>query len=129
MIFLDTSAVYAMADQGDPNHAPALEKFNHILATGEVLCLHSYILVESAALLQARLGLPVALQFLKDANAFQIEWVDQSLHEKAVRELKRIGIRGISFVDCLSFVVMREKQIKRALAFDPDFTAQGFMLY
>jgi len=129
MIFLDTSAVYAMADQGDPNHAPALEKFNHILATGEVLCLHSYILVESAALLQARLGLPVALQFLKDANVFQIEWVDQILNEKAVRELKRIGIRGISFVDCLSFVVMREKQIKRALAFDPDFTAQGFMLY
>lgn len=129
MIFLDTSAVYAMADQGDPNHAPALEKFNQVLAAGEAICLHNYILVESAALLQARLGLPVALQFLKEANAFQIEWVDQSLHEKAVRELKRIGIRGISFVDCLSFVVMKDKGIKRTLAFDPDFTAQGFVLY
>ena len=41
MIFLDTSAVYAMADQGDPNHAPALEKFNEVLAAGEVLCLHN----------------------------------------------------------------------------------------
>jgi predicted nucleic acid-binding protein len=129
MIFLDTSAVYAMADQGDPNHAPALEKFNEVLATGEVLCLHNYILVESAALLQARLGLQVALQFLKEAAVFRIEWVDHGLHEKAVRELKRIGMRGVSFVDCLSFAVMREKQIKRALAFDPDFTAQGFVLY
>ncbi|MBI5585821.1 MAG: PIN domain-containing protein [Deltaproteobacteria bacterium] len=129
MIFLDTSAVYAMADQGDPNHGPALEKFNRGLATGEILCLHNYILVESAALLRARLGLQVALQFLKEAKVFQIEWVDHSLHERAVRELKRIGTRGVSFVDCLSFVVMREKGIKRALAFDPDFTAQGFVLY
>jgi uncharacterized protein len=129
MIFLDTSAVYAMADQADPNHAPALERFNQVLAAGESLCLHNYIIVESAALLQARLGLRVALQFLKEATAFQIEWIDQNFHEKAVREMKRIGVRGISFVDCLSFVVMREKGIKRALAFDPDFTAQGFVLY
>jgi predicted nucleic acid-binding protein len=129
MIFLDTSAVYAMADQADPNHALALEKFNRVLAAEELVCLHNYILVESAALLQARLGLPVALRFLQESKLFQIEWVDRSLHEKAVGELKRIGKRGISFVDCLSFLVMRERGIKRALAFDPDFTVQGFVLY
>ncbi len=96
---------------------------------GESICLHNYILVESAALLQARLGLQVALQFLKEVKAFQIEWVDQDLHEKALKELKRIGRRGVSFVDCLSFLVMRQRGIKRALAFDPDFTDQGFELY
>jgi uncharacterized protein len=129
MIFLDTSAVYAMADQADPNHASALEKFNRVLAAEEGVCLHNYILVESAALLQARLGLSVALRFLQESKLFQIEWVDHHLHEKAVGELKRIGRRGISFVDCLSFLVMRERGIKRALAFDPDFTVQGFVLY
>ena len=129
MIFLDTSAVYAMADKADPNHASALEKFSQALSAGESLCLHNYILVESAALLQARLGLQVALQFLKEVTVFQIEWVDQDLHEKALKELKRIGKRGVSFVDCLSFLVMRQKGIKRALAFDPDFTDQGFELY
>ena len=129
MIFLDTSAVYAMADKADPNHASALEKFNQALSARESICLHSYILVESAALLQARLGLQVALQFLKEVTVFQIEWVDQDLHEKALQELKRIGRRGISFVDCLSFLVMRQRGIKRALAFDPDFIDQGFGLY
>lgn len=129
MIFLDTSAVYALADKADPNHASALEKFAHVLSAGELVCLHNYILVESAALLQARLGLRVALQFLKEAKAFQIEWVAPVLHGKALQELERIGKRGVSFVDCLSFLVMRERGIKKVLAFDPDFTDQGFMLY
>jgi len=129
MIFLDTSAVYAMADKADPNHASALEKFSQALSTGEPIYLHNYILVESAALLQARLGLQVALQFLNEVKAFQIEWVDQDLHEKALKELKRIGRRGISFVDCLSFLVMRQRGIKGALAFDPGFIDQGFVLY
>ncbi len=129
MIFLDTSAVYALADKADPNHASALEKFDQALSAGEPICLHNYILVESAALLQARLGLRVALQFLKEVKAFQIEWVDSVLHGKALQELERIGRRGVSFVDCLSFLVMRERGIKRVLAFDPDFTDQGFMLY
>ncbi len=129
MIFLDTSAVYAMADKADPNHASALEKFNQALSAGEPICLHNYVLVESAALLQARLGLRVALQFLKEVKAFQIEWVDHHLHEKALQKLERIGKRGISFVDCMSFLVMREKGIKTVLAFDPDFTDQGFVLY
>ena len=129
MIFLDTSAVYALADKADPNHASALEKFDHALSAGDPVCLHNYILVESAALLQARLGLRVALQFLKEAKAFQIEWVDPVLHRKALQELERIRRRGVSFVDCLSFLVMRERGIKRVLAFDPDFTDQGFVLY
>ncbi len=129
MIFLDTSAIYAVADNADPNHASALEKFNQALSTGEPIGLHNYILVESAALLQARLGLRVALQFLKEANAFQIEWVDRNLHKKALQELEKIGKRGVSFVDCLSFLVMRQKGIKRVLAFDPDFADQGFVLY
>jgi predicted nucleic acid-binding protein len=129
MIFLDTSAIYAMADKADPNHALALKKFDQALSAGESFYLHNYVLVESAALLQARLGLRVALQFLKEVKVFQIEWVDHPLHEKALQELERIGRRGVSFVDCMSFLVMREKGIKRALAFDPDFADQGFGLY
>jgi predicted nucleic acid-binding protein len=129
MIFLDTSAVYAMADKADPHHASAVEKFSQALLAGETICLHNYILVESAALLQARLGLRVALQFLKEAALFQIEWVEDPLHEKALQELEKIGKRGISLVDCLSFLVMREKGIRRALAFDSDFADQGFGLY
>ena len=129
MIFLDTSAIYALADKADPNHADAYKKFDLALKSGEIFLLHNYVLVESAALLQARLGLQSALLFLKDAKAFNMEWVDLALHQEAVKELERIGKRGISFVDCMSFVVMRRRGVQKVLAFDPDFHDQGFTIY
>ena len=129
MIFLDTSAIYALADRADPNHAAALDKFQQILADGEILLLHNYILIESAALIQGRLGLHPALLFLSDAKAFEVEWVDSSLHEEAQRELAAIGRRGVSLVDCTSFVVMRRRGVRRVFAFDPDFREQGFTIY
>ncbi|MBP1695062.1 MAG: hypothetical protein H6Q41_250 [Deltaproteobacteria bacterium] len=129
MIFLDTSAIYALADKADTNHMVAHNKFEEVLKSGETFLLHNYILLESAALLQARLGLPSALLFLKDAKSFEVEWVDLDLHEEAAKSLERIGKRGISLVDCTSFLVMRRKGVQEVLAFDPDFHDQGFTIY
>jgi len=129
VIFMDTSAIYALADKADPNHITAYNKFEDILKSGEVPLLHNYILVESAALLQARLGLPSANLFLKDARSFEVEWVDLDLHKEAEKELERIGKRAISLVDCTSFIVMRRRRVQRAFAFDPDFKDQGFLIY
>ena len=129
MIFLDTSAIYALADEADTHHMAAHKKFEDLLKSRETFLLHTYILLESVALLQARLGLPLAILFLKDAKLFEIEWVDRGLHEEAAKELERIGKRGISLVDCTSFLVMRRKGVKKVLAFDPDFEDQGFTIY
>jgi len=129
MIFLDTSAIYALADKTDPNHAAAYNKFQNVLESEEAFLLHNYILLESVALLQARLGLTSAVFFLRNAKSFEVEWVDQNLHEEAEKELERIGKRGISLVDCTSFIVMRRRGVEKVLAFDPDFQDQGFSLY
>jgi predicted nucleic acid-binding protein len=129
VIFLDTSAIYAMADEADPNHVTACSKFDLALKSRERFLLHNYILAESAALLQARLGLQSAILFLKDAKAFEIEWVDSELHHEALKELETISKRGISFIDCTSFIVMRRKGIRTAFVFDPDFQDQGFSIY
>ena len=129
MIFLDTSAIYALADKADPNHADACKKFDLALKAGEIFLLHNYVLVESAALLQARLGLQSALAFLKDARAFDTEWVDSASHQEALKELEKIGKRGISLVDCMSFLVMRRRGVRKILAFDTDFQDQGFTIY
>jgi len=129
MIFLDTSAIYALADKADLNHITAYKKFDLASKSGERFLLHNYVLIESTALLQARLGLPSALLFLEDAQVFEVEWVDLELHEEAVKELERVGKRGISLVDCTSFIVMRRRDVKKAFAFDPDFHDQGFMMY
>ena len=129
MIFMDTSAIYAMADKADPNHAAARKKFHLALESGETFLLHNYILTESAALIQSRLGLRAALLFLKDAKRFEMVWIDSILHDEALMELERVGRRGISFVDCASFIVMRKRGLHKVLAFDPDFDSQGFSIY
>jgi predicted nucleic acid-binding protein len=61
LILMDTSAIYALADRADPNHATAVQQLRRVEK-------HSYILAESAALLQRRLGMEVALRFLRDVE-------------------------------------------------------------
>ena len=129
MIFLDTSAIYAWADAADPNHDVGVRRLTAILESGEELLTHNYVLVESTALLQARLGLAAAIKLAKDSPAFVIEWVDDDLHASGIRELERSRKRHVSLVDHISFLVMRRRHVAIAFAFDPDFASAGFQLF
>jgi len=129
MILVDTSALYALADQGDPHHAEARARLHAALEAREPLLTHNYVLVEAMALIQHRLGLPAALKLARSAQAFEIEWVDQSLHEEAVERLARAPRRSVSLVDQVSFLIMRARGVTAALAFDQDFRDEGFRLY
>ncbi len=129
MIFLDTSAIYALADKADLNHHKAVELFSHALEEAVDILTHSYVLVESAALLQRRLGLRIATRFLRDANAFQVHWVGVHDHDNAVTLLEERRRQGLSLVDCASFVIMRQYGVEKALAFDSDFESEGFTLF
>ena len=128
MIFLDTSAIYALADRADARHGEAVAHLDSVLKGGEKLLTHNYVLVESLALLQHRLGISAAVKLSESASGFVIIWVDRQLHEEAVRRLARAGKRRLSFVDHVSFLVMRSRGIEKALAFDPDFSSEGFSL-
>jgi len=129
MIFLDTSAVYALADAADPNHGRATDQLRRALEVGEGILTHNYILVESMALIQKRLGLGAATHFARDVKTFDVTWIDEATHDEAVTRLRNSGKRGISLVDEVSFLVMRKRGIRTALAFDPDFVTAGFRLY
>lgn len=126
MIFIDTSAIYALADQKDRNHREARGIFEKILSSGEEILLHNYILVESAALIQHRLGFIPAKKFLEEITRFRIIWIDTHIHADALTYFNRYGKRKLSFVDCASFIVMKENGIKNVFAFDEDFTKAGF---
>ena len=128
MIFLDTSAIYALADRADTRHEEAVAHLDRLLQSGERLLTHNYVLVESLALLQHRLGTAAAVKLADSASGFEIVWVDRKLHEEAARRLARAGKRRVSFVDLVSFLVMKSRGIEKALAFDPDFSSEGFSL-
>ena len=129
MIFIDTSALYTLADRGDSNHEVAKRRFQAVLDEGDAFLTHNYVVVEAIALTQHRLGLSVAVKLAADTRAFEIEWVDEPLHDAAVREWVSRQRRQVSLVDEMSFEVMRRRGVTTALAFDPDFAAAGFELY
>lgn len=129
MIFIDTSALYAMVDDGDPRHVVARRSLQEILEAREPLLTHNYVVVEALSLIQRRLGLSPALRFVESSDAFNIEWVDRALHHEALRRLAASAARRVSFVDQVSFAVMRRYGVTTALAFDQDFVVEGFRLY
>jgi uncharacterized protein len=126
MIFLDTSAIYALADVDDANHEKAIALFDAVQNTEEQLLTSSYVLVESAALLQRRLGHNSALAFLRDAADFEVHWVTPEIHTDAVSRLGTPGNSTLSLVDAVSFVVMRLHGTNTYLGFDRHFEAEGF---
>ena len=129
MIFLDTSAIYAWTDAADPNHRPAVRYLQEIVERGDELLTHNYVLVESVALLQARLGVDAAIKLAGDSAAFTIEWVDDDVHASGIRALAQSKKRHLSLVDHISFLVMRRRRVATAFAFDSNFTAEGFQLF
>ena len=129
MIFLDTSAIYALADANDLRHSEAKDMFNLAFDNDEDILIHNYVIIESAALLQRRLGLHVALRFLDQIALIQTHWIDAEDHAQAVNLLQERDNRGLSLVDCASFVVMRRYGVMQAIAFDVDFEHEGFSIY
>lgn len=123
MIFLDTSAIYALIDRNDPNYGRANELFERHLDEG--LLTHSYVLTESISLIQKRLGLALATSFEATTRNFEVIWVTEEIHREAVTRWAN-GRRTLSFVDSVSFVVMKREGITTAFAFDSDFVAAGF---
>ena len=126
MIFFDTSAAMALADMEDDHHHEAVRAMTRLMAEGRALLTHNYILVESAAVLQRRLGLKSALAFLSDSRNFTVHWVTLGDHAEATELLSQRSRRKLSLVDCVSFVVMKKYGVTLALAYDSDFQAEGF---
>ncbi len=132
-VFVDTSALYAVLDRDDHAHALAAATFEHLLAGMTerriTAVTHSSMVVESAALVQHRLGMGPLRALLDDVvPLLDVTWVDADLHRRATTALLAAGRRGVSLVDWTSFEVMRARSITVAFAFDDDFADQGFTL-
>lgn len=126
-VFIDTSAFLAVLDGGDINHSKAAESWKKLISLEEPLVCHNYILVETFALLQNRFGLEAVKVFNNDMlPLISVEWVDEVTHKAAVGALITAAKRELSFVDCVSFEIMRQLGIETVFAFDSHFAEQDF---
>jgi len=126
-IFVDTSAIYALLDGGDSNHRKAKEAWSEALKPENALVTTNYILLESFALIQSRLGLSALRGFQSDiVPLLGVEWIGEDVHARAVSALLAASRKSLSLADCTSFEVMRALSLTKALSFDSHFTEQGF---
>ena len=127
MIFLDTSAIVAMVDHRDEFHERAIKTAEELSGSGHQLWTHNYLIVEASAVLQRKLGIENALTLLtRSEDMARIHWVTAEEHERAVYRLGQRNRRKLSFVDCVSFVLMEQLGITTAFAYDSDFENEGF---
>ena len=126
-VLLDTSAFLAMLNVDDNNHSGAKKEWGDLINSDRSLISHNYVLIESFALIQRRMGNKAVRVFEEDIlPLINIEWIGERMHKSAVSALFAAGRRNLSLVDCVSFEVMRTLGIKKVFTFDPHFKEQGF---
>jgi predicted nucleic acid-binding protein len=129
MVYLDTSALLALIDADEARHAQARRIWERLLEHDALLVTTSYVLVETYALAQRRLGSAAVRVLAGDLlPVVDVEWIGREVHERAVSALVAVGRRDLSLVDAVSFEVMRQRGIDRAFAFDRHFEEIGFTL-
>jgi predicted nucleic acid-binding protein len=122
-VFVDTSAFYALASASDEFHPQARATFEQLLQEEAELLTSSYVLVESFALIQTRLGFQVLEAFVSSiGDLVEIVWVGEEVHRRAWKLLKKK--QKVSFVDCTSFLIAKEEGAQ-VFAFDQDFIREG----
>jgi uncharacterized protein len=127
-VFVDTSALYAVLDRDDASHRAAGDAYGTLLEQ-DTLVTHSYVVVETTALVERRLGMDAVRALADDVlPAFDLAFVDEALHRSAVSAMLAAGQRDVSLVDWTSFELMRRLGVNTAFAFDDDFAEQGFDL-
>lgn len=128
-LFVDTSALYALLVGTEADHAAVKRAFGAAAVRGRPLVTTSYVLVETAALLQNRIGLePVRDLEGKIVPLLRVVYVDEALHRRGASRLFRLDRRRVSLVDAVSFETMDGEGIADVLGLDDDFAAAGYRL-
>ncbi len=125
--FVDTSAIYALLDRSDQNHAEATRIWFELLDENRAMFTSNYVVVECCALAQNRLGMD-AVRAIHDKilPVIDQQWIDEGLHALAITSLLSASRRKLSLVDCSSFAIMRKAGAGTAFAFDAHFVEEGF---
>ncbi len=127
MIFVDTSAFYAFYDHSDQDHAKAVAGFEKVKKSK--LYTTNMVLAELFTLLRMRGSVETTTRIGRAVLSSELlEIVRPGLTEEAqaLEWFGRVPADDLSFVDCMSFAVMKRRGLHKALTFDGHFQDAGF---
>jgi len=128
-VYVDTSAWYALQITDDANHRQAKEIFPVLLKGYGNLITSNHIVGETYTLLRISRGYNEAkryLEILRQSPRLEVHFADSDAEREAFSLLDQYQEHPFSFVDGLSFAIMKREGIRDAFAFDLHFRIVGF---
>lgn len=128
-VFLDAAYAIALSSPKDQFHARALHLANHLETTKTTIVTTRAVLLEIGNALsklqhrQASVRLLIALE--TDPNV-KIVPLSEDVYLRALQLYRERPDKEWGLVDCVSFVVMQEREIEEALTTDVHFGQAGF---
>ena len=128
-VFADTSALYAAIVRTEEHHPNCLKLFKDLLESNREIRTTNYVILETATLLQHRIGLDPLRDFEDYILPFlSVFWVTGELHQRGARRFLRANKRNLSLTDCVSFEFMQQERLREAFSLDRHFAEAGFRL-
>jgi len=125
-VFVDTSAFFAIVDKDDCNHEAASEVITRLVNEAAELYTSNFVLSETYTLLRNNVGHSKTVSFINKArSSLKIIHVTEDIEEKAIKIFIKYADKNFSFVDCTSFVVIRDLKLEKAFTFDKHFKQYG----
>ena len=126
MILADTGFFIALAFRRDALHAQA---HAWSASVAETMLVTEHVLLETVNQLSAPADRGRAAGLMDQVrrdSAFQFLEVDAKLFERGVAMHRERRDKGWSLTDCVSFLVMGDRGVTKALAYDTHFEQAGF---
>jgi predicted nucleic acid-binding protein len=129
-VFLDTGYLIALEVSDDENHVAAIRHWQKFRRKLPPLITTSLVLGEVATFFNSRGQHAKAVEvgnLLLESPSVTLVYVDELLLSQAWEYFRKHKDKSFSLTDCGSFVVMKERGITQALAFDKHFVQAGFI--
>lgn len=127
---MDTGAFLAKEIANDQHHEAAVEKWRGLAGARTAIFSSEHVFDETITLLARRTSYAWAADWGRDALASGICWLRSDLDDwkAALHLMHKYADQGVSFTDCVSFVLMRREGLREVFGFDGHFAAAGFRL-
>ena len=130
-VFVDTSAWFSLYDPGELRHPQARRFFQKLAESHVELFTSDYVLDESITLIRSRINHASAVEFgnaILNSKVTRILDVDHKTRHQAWEYFIRYSDWPLSFTDCTSFALMKQRHVRHAFAFDDHFRQFGFVV-
>jgi uncharacterized protein len=132
VLFIDTGAFLARYLEKDQYHQKAQRLWKKVSQQGHDCVTSNFVLDECFTLLARRASYAFAAErahaiYLSDA--LKIIRPQEEDERQALNLFEKFADQKVSFTDCISFALMKKKNIKKTFSFDQDFQHAGFELF